>query len=82
MSEAVYINEYFADGIEVPFGGNRFSGFGREKGLAALHSYCKLKSVAARVWQLGGSHRVKPCTIWQAAGLNLWWGEGKGGRST
>ena len=45
----VYINEYFAGGIEVPFGGNRSSGFGREKGLEALRSYCKLKSVAARL---------------------------------
>ena len=34
----VYINEYFAGGIEVPFGGNRASGFGREKGLQALAS--------------------------------------------
>jgi acyl-CoA reductase-like NAD-dependent aldehyde dehydrogenase len=45
----VYINEYFAGGIEVPFGGNRGSGFGREKGLEGLRSYCKLKSVAARI---------------------------------
>jgi aldehyde dehydrogenase (NAD+) len=45
----VYVNEYFAGGIEVPFGGNRGSGFGREKGLEALRSYCKLKSVAARL---------------------------------
>ncbi len=45
----VYINEYFAGGIEVPFGGNRKSGFGREKGLEGLKSYCKTKSVAARV---------------------------------
>jgi len=45
----VYINEYFAGGIEVPFGGNRRSGFGREKGLEALRSYCKVKSVAARI---------------------------------
>ena len=45
----VYINEYFAGGIEVPFGGNRGSGFGREKGLEGLRSYCKLKSVAARL---------------------------------
>ncbi len=28
----VYINEYFAGGIEVPFGGSKQSGFGREKG--------------------------------------------------
>jgi acyl-CoA reductase-like NAD-dependent aldehyde dehydrogenase len=45
----VYVNEYFAGGIEVPFGGNRRSGFGREKGLEALRSYCKIKSVAARI---------------------------------
>ena len=45
----VYINEYFAGGIEVPFGGNRKSGFGREKGLEGIKSYCKLKSVVAKV---------------------------------
>lgn len=45
----IYINEYFAGGIEVPFGGNKFSGYGREKGLEGLKSYTKLKSVAARI---------------------------------
>jgi len=45
----VYINEYFAGGIEVPFGGNKLSGFGREKGLEGLKSYCRTKSVAARI---------------------------------
>ncbi|WP_375593202.1 aldehyde dehydrogenase family protein [Algihabitans albus] len=45
----IYVNEYFAGGIEVPFGGNKRSGFGREKGLEGLRSYCKLKSVAVRV---------------------------------
>ncbi len=45
----VFINEYFAGGVAVPFGGNRKSGFGREKGLEALRSYCKLKSVVARL---------------------------------
>ncbi len=45
----VYINEYFAGGIEVPFGGNKKSGFGREKGMAGLRSYCKLKSIVARI---------------------------------
>jgi aldehyde dehydrogenase (NAD+) len=49
----VYINEYFAGGIEVPFGGNRMSGFGREKGLVALRSYSKVKSVVARIWREG-----------------------------
>ena len=45
----VYINEYFAGGVEVPFGGNKKSGFGREKGMNALRSYCKLKSIVARI---------------------------------
>jgi acyl-CoA reductase-like NAD-dependent aldehyde dehydrogenase len=45
----VFVNEYFAGGISVPFGGNKMSGFGREKGLEALRSYCKVKSVAARI---------------------------------
>lgn len=45
----IYINEYFAGGIETPFGGNRRSGFGREKGVEALRAYSKLKSVAARI---------------------------------
>ena len=45
----VFINEYFAGGIAVPFGGNKRSGFGREKGLESLRSYSKLKSVAARI---------------------------------
>ncbi|MDQ0511768.1 aldehyde dehydrogenase family protein [Ancylobacter amanitiformis] len=45
----VYINEYFAGGIEVPFGGNRKSGFGREKGMEGLRSYCRTKSIVARL---------------------------------
>ncbi|MCF3934839.1 aldehyde dehydrogenase family protein [Acuticoccus sp. M5D2P5] len=45
----VFINEYFAGGIEVPFGGNRMSGFGREKGLAAMHNYLRVKSIAAKI---------------------------------
>ena len=45
----IYINEFFAAGIEAPFGGNRKSGFGREKGLEGLRSYCKVKSVVARI---------------------------------
>lgn len=45
----VYVNEYFAGGIETPFGGNRKSGIGREKGLVAVSSYCKTKSVTIRI---------------------------------
>lgn len=49
----VYINEYFAGGVALPFGGNRMSGFGREKGLDAMRTYMRLKSVAARIGQAG-----------------------------
>lgn len=45
----VFINEYFAGGIMAPFGGNRQSGFGREKGMQALQNYCKLKTVTASI---------------------------------
>ncbi len=45
----VFINEYFAGGVEMPFGGNRKSGFGREKGLDGLKNYSRVKSIAARI---------------------------------
>jgi len=37
-----------AGGSEVPFGGNKHSGFGRERGMEALRSYFEIKSVVAR----------------------------------
>lgn len=45
----VYINEYFAGGIQTPLGGYKQSGIGREKGLEALHHFTQLKSVTIRV---------------------------------
>ena len=46
----VFVNNYSAAGaVELPFGGYKRSGFGREKGFAALHEYCQCKSVAVRV---------------------------------
>lgn len=45
----VFINQYFAGGIATPFGGTKFSGFGREKGLAALSSYYRVKCITARI---------------------------------
>ncbi|MEU1180371.1 aldehyde dehydrogenase family protein [Streptomyces sp. NPDC005820] len=35
--------------IETPFGGYKDSGYGREKGLAALHEYAQLKTVSAQL---------------------------------
>lgn len=45
----VFINQYFAGGIATPFGGTKLSGFGREKGLAALASYYQVKCITARI---------------------------------
>lgn len=45
----VFVNEYFAGGIALPFGGTRRSGYGREKGLEALASYSRTKGVAVRL---------------------------------
>ena len=44
-SGQVTINNYWAGGIEVPFGGNKHSGIGREKGLVALDNYCTTKAI-------------------------------------
>jgi aldehyde dehydrogenase (NAD+) len=45
----VMINEYFAGSPAVPFGGTKLSGTGRERGLIALDSYLRNKTVVARV---------------------------------
>jgi len=45
----IFINQYFAGGVETPFGGTRNSGFGREKGLEALRNYFRVKAVTARI---------------------------------
>ncbi|HUH39258.1 MAG TPA: aldehyde dehydrogenase family protein [Castellaniella sp.] len=45
----VTINQYYAGGIYAPFGGNKASGFGREKGLEALRNYCRIKNITVRI---------------------------------
>lgn len=45
----IFINQYFAGGVATPFGGVKHSGFGREKGLAALASYYRVKCVTAKI---------------------------------
>ena len=41
----VSINDYWAGGIELPFGGNKKSGYGREKGWEGLDAYTKVKAI-------------------------------------
>lgn len=45
----VFVNQWFAGGIETPFGGVRQSGFGREKGQEAVASYVRTKNVGIRI---------------------------------
>ena len=45
----VFVNNYGAGGgVELPFGGMKGSGFGREKGFEALYGFSALKTVAIR----------------------------------
>jgi len=48
-SGQVFINSYGAGGgVELPFGGVKSSGYGREKGFEALYGFTTLKTVAIR----------------------------------
>ncbi|WP_135501994.1 aldehyde dehydrogenase family protein [Roseovarius aestuariivivens] len=45
----VFVNEWFAGGVETPFGGYGKSGYGREKGREALWNYVQTKNIAMAV---------------------------------
>lgn len=45
----IFVNEYFAGGVETPFGGYKHSGHGREKGIEAMHHYTQTKCVTIRL---------------------------------
>ena len=45
----IYVNEYQAGGVETPLGGYKNSGYGREKGIEALHCYTQLKCVTMKI---------------------------------
>ena len=45
----VFVNEWFAGGVETPFGGYGKSGYGREKGREALWNYVQTKNIAVRL---------------------------------
>ncbi len=45
----IYVNEYPAGGVETPLGGYKRSGYGREKGIEALHHYTQVKCVTIKL---------------------------------
>ena len=46
----IYVNTYGAGGgVELPFGGFKKSGYGREKGYEALDAYTQTKTVIVRL---------------------------------
>ncbi len=48
-SGQVFVNEWYAGGVETPFGGYGQSGYGREKGREALWNYVQTKNVAIKL---------------------------------
>ena len=42
----IFVNQWFAGGVETPFGGFGKSGYGREKGREALWNYVQTKNIA------------------------------------
>ena len=56
----VYVNTYGAGGgVELPFGGYKKSGYGREKGLESLASYTQVKNVCVKYAILGAGCWVR-----------------------
>lgn len=49
----VFVNEWFAGGVETPFGGVGKSGYGREKGREGLRNYLQTKNIAVRLTSRG-----------------------------
>ena len=45
----VYINSWSTQSIQMPFGGYKHSGYGREKGIEALNHYSHVKSISMRI---------------------------------
>lgn len=48
-SGQVFVNEWYAGGVETPFGGYKDSGFGRAKGIEAFKEYSQVKNICYKV---------------------------------
>jgi aldehyde dehydrogenase (NAD+) len=57
----IFVNTYGAGGgVELPFGGFRKSGYGREKGVEALDAYTATKTIVVQLLSPGGRPPVPP----------------------
>jgi aldehyde dehydrogenase (NAD+) len=45
----VYVNKWFAGGMETPFGGMKRSGYGRVKGAEGLGNYAQIRNIAIKL---------------------------------
>jgi betaine-aldehyde dehydrogenase len=45
----VWVNEWFQSPVQVPHGGIKQSGLGREQGLIAFANYLQIKDIAIRI---------------------------------
>ncbi|SCL21285.1 aldehyde dehydrogenase (NAD+) [Micromonospora pallida] len=45
----VYVNSWSTQSVQMPFGGHKQSGYGREKGIEALYHYTHVKSISVRL---------------------------------
>jgi len=51
----VYINSWSTQSVQMPFGGHKHSGYGREKGIEALSHYSHVKSISVRLSPAAGA---------------------------
>ena len=49
----VYVNSWSTQSVQMPFGGHKLSGYGREKGIEALLHYSHVKSISVRLAPAG-----------------------------
>ena len=45
----VYVNSWSTQSVQMPFGGHKHSGYGREKGIEGLNHYSHVKSISMRI---------------------------------
>ena len=45
----VFVNVWNTMSVQTPFGGHKHSGYGREKGIEAIHHYSHLKTVTVKI---------------------------------